>query len=253
MTEFVPDDPTTMDWLDSIAALMEWSQSMPASVRAQFWSSLAASTAATQQKITGLIAVAKSPEKTQAERQEALQHLAATLWLRPNERPDVETDTPESVADSSISSAASELPPRERHAIMLDTDAERLPTNRVAEAMTQQTAFVRRVRELMAAKHLSQQELAGRVGCSQAAVSLMLNRNSRPQKKTILKFAEALGVSPRDLWPDMEVAELLDAVASFQEDDYVMTEAEARALRDPSKRNRPTIPAKSLPTRRRPE
>ena len=55
----------------------------------------------------------------------------------------------------------------------------------------------------------------------------------------------------RDLWPDIEVAEMLDAVASFQRDDYVMTEAEARALSDTSQPNRPRIQAKSLPTRRR--
>ena len=79
----------------------------------------------------------------------------------------------------------------------------------------------------------------------------MLNRSCRPQKKTILKLAEALNVQARDLWPDIDVAEMLDAVASFQHDDYVMTEAEARALSDTSRRNRPKIQAKSLPIRRR--
>jgi hypothetical protein len=44
--------------------------------------------------------------------------------------------------------------------------------------------------------------------------------------------------------------EQIDAVASFQQDDYAMTEAEAQALRDPSRRNRPTIPVRSLPKRR---
>jgi len=37
-------------------------------------------------------------------------------------------------------------------------------------------------------------------------------------------------------------AEMLDAVASFQQDGYVMTEAESEALRDTSKRNSPKIP-----------
>lgn len=54
-----------------------------------------------------------------------------------------------------------------------------------------------------------------------------------------------------DLWPDIEVAEMLDAVASFQQDDYEMTEAEARALSDTSRPNRPKIQSKTLPTRRR--
>lgn len=50
---------------------------------------------------------------------------------------------------------------------------------------------------------------------------------------------------------NLDVAEMLDAVASFQRDDYVMTEAEARALSDTSQPNRSKIQVKALPTRRR--
>ncbi len=87
--------------------------------------------------------------------------------------------------------------------------------------------------------------------CSQPAISQMLNRNCRPQKKTILRLAQALDVLPQELWPDLEVADLLDAVASFQQDDYVMTEAEAESLRKPERRNAPKVPVGSLPARRR--
>ena len=97
---------------------------------------------------------------------------------------------------------------------------------------------------------MTQHELAERVGCSQPAISQMLNRKSQPQKKTILKLAEALQVQPQELWPDLEVAEMLDAVASFQQEDHVMTEVEAKALRDASERNAPKIPVRSLPRRR---
>jgi transcriptional regulator with XRE-family HTH domain len=116
---------------------------------------------------------------------------------------------------------------------------------------TQEATFAHRVRELMETKRISQQELADRVGCSQPAISQMLNRSCRPQKKTILKIAEALQVQARDLWPDIDVAEMLDAVASFQQSDYVMTEAEALAISDTSRTTRPRIQAKLLPTRRR--
>jgi len=115
----------------------------------------------------------------------------------------------------------------------------------------QEADFAERLRKLMADKCVTQQELAERVGCSQPAVSQMLNRKCRPQKKTILKLAEALHVPPEDLWPDLEVAEMLDAVASFQQDDYVMTDAEAKALRDTANRNVPKIPIRSLPARQR--
>jgi transcriptional regulator with XRE-family HTH domain len=94
---------------------------------------------------------------------------------------------------------------------------------------TQEATIAQRLREVMEAKHVSQSELASRGGCSQPAISQMLNRNCRPQKKTILKLAEALNVQPGDLWPDIDVAEIFDAVASFQEDGNVMMAAESRA------------------------
>src|SRR5439155_4487438 len=124
------------------------------------------------------------------------------------------------------------------------------PLAREVEKMNSQEAtFAQRLRTLMETKQISQQELADRAHCSQPAISQMLNRACRPQKKTILKLAEALNVNARDLWPDIDVAETLDAVSSFQQPDYVMTPAEARALADTSKRNSPKIRAKALPTR----
>jgi len=48
---------------------------------------------------------------------------------------------------------------------------------------------------------------------------------------------------------DIKPSEMLDAVASFQRDDYVMKEAEARSLSDTSRPNHPKIQPKSLPTR----
>ena len=54
---------------------------------------------------------------------------------------------------------------------------------------------------------------------------------------------------PGKLWPDLNVVDMLDAVASFQQDDHTMTDAEARALADTAKKNRPKIQAKSLSVR----
>ena len=47
------------------------------------------------------------------------------------------------------------------------------------------------------------------------------------------------------------VSDMLAAVESFQRDDYVMTDAEARALQDAMHRNPSTIPARRLPSRPR--
>ena len=53
----------------------------------------------------------------------------------------------------------------------------------------------------MAATGMTQVELAEKVGIGQPAISMMLNRTCRPQKKTVQKLAAALGVAPVDLWP----------------------------------------------------
>ena len=148
---------------------------------------------------------------------------------------------------------SSQATPADRQrALVTIADVLRLkPNEEDGQAPSQQAAFADRLRELMTERCVTQQELAARIGCSQPAVSQMLNRNCRPQKKTILKLAEALNVQPQELWPDLEVVDMLDAVASFQQDDYVMTEAEAESLRNRSRRNAPKIPVRSLPARRR--
>jgi lambda repressor-like predicted transcriptional regulator len=61
--------------------------------------------------------------------------------------------------------------------------------------------FSERVRSLLKEKGLTQEELAQRIGISQPAVANMLNRNCRPQKKTVARFADVLGVSEESLWP----------------------------------------------------
>lgn len=72
----------------------------------------------------------------------------------------------------------------------------------VLDAMNRQEAtFAERLAALMNQKGLTQAELAEKVGVGQPAISMMLNRSCRPQKKTVRKIADALSVSPDDLWP----------------------------------------------------
>ncbi len=227
----LPDDPQTMQRLDSVVCLLEWMCSMPAPIRKRFFGALAECSNDIQQVVVRLIGVVKSPKTTPVERQRALMTIADVLF------PDTD-EKGECGLDSEISEAGV-------------TTENSLSAREVQRMETQAATFAKRLRAVMEAKRISQVELAKRVGCSQPAISLILNRNCRPHKKTIVKLAEALDVQPCDLWPDIEVAEMLDAVASFHQDDYEMTEAEARALSDTSRRNRPKIQAKSLPTRRR--
>jgi transcriptional regulator with XRE-family HTH domain len=231
MTEtLLHDDPQTVARLDSVACLLEWMRSMPAQDRKRFWGALAECSDAVQEIVVTLLQVVKDPRTTVIERKRALMTIADALFLNPDEQ-DGEYGMDLAASEPY---AASKVPALARE---------------VQKMNAQEASFAQRLRELMEAKCISQQELAERVGCSQPAISQMLRRMCRPQKKTILKLAEALNVQARELWPDIDVVDMLDAVASFQQDDYTMTDAEARALADASNKNRPKVRVKSLPPR----
>jgi transcriptional regulator with XRE-family HTH domain len=123
--------------------------------------------------------------------------------------------------------------------------------DRIFERMdSQEAAFANKLRDLLKNKGLTQGDLASRVGCSQPAISQMLTRKCRPQRQTILKLAAALDVHPRELWPDLEVTDILDTVAAVQQTQE-MSEAEAEAFRRAMEAPAADTPAKSLPRRKR--
>ena len=95
---------------------------------------------------------------------------------------------------------------------------------------SQESAFAESLRTSMKKKGITQKDLANRIGCTQPAISQMLNRKCRPQRQTIFKLADALGISPRDLWPDLDVTDILDTVAAAQQDQNMAPE-EAEAYR----------------------
>lgn len=67
--------------------------------------------------------------------------------------------------------------------------------------LDEENVFGERLRGFMADKNISQEKLAAETGVSQPAISNMLNRKCRPQRRTIARFAVALGVEPTELWP----------------------------------------------------
>jgi lambda repressor-like predicted transcriptional regulator len=69
------------------------------------------------------------------------------------------------------------------------------------EMDAQEQRFADRLRAAMEAKGISQVALAEAVGINQSAVSNMLARKTRPQRRTVAKFAEALGIPAAELWP----------------------------------------------------
>lgn len=65
----------------------------------------------------------------------------------------------------------------------------------------EERAFAANLARLLAEKDVSQAELARRIGVGPSAVSMMLSRRCRPQRRTIEKVAEALGVEVQQVWP----------------------------------------------------
>lgn len=127
-----------------------------------------------------------------------------------------------------------------------DASADR----RARQFDTQEAEFAEKLRELMKARSVTQLELASRVGCSQPAISQMLKRQCRPHKATIVKLADALGVDARELWPDIDVANILDTIAAVQQVE-TMSDAEADVARRALQRSATDTPAASLPKRKR--
>ncbi len=70
-----------------------------------------------------------------------------------------------------------------------------------AELKTDEKHFVDRLRSLMNTKGITQEQLAAAANISQPAVSNILARRCRPQKRTVERFAGILGVDPTQLWP----------------------------------------------------
>lgn len=121
---------------------------------------------------------------------------------------------------------------------------------RATDFNSQEAAFAEKLHELMKSRGVTQVELASGVGCSQPAISQMLNRQCRPQKATIVKLASALGVDARELWPDLDAANILDTIAAVQQDD-TMSEVEADVVHRALERPATDVPAAPLPKRKR--
>ncbi len=56
-----------------------------------------------------------------------------------------------------------------------------------------------KLREIRKRKFLTQQQLADRIGTSKANISKLETGAQEPRPSTVLKLAEALGVSPEEL------------------------------------------------------
>jgi lambda repressor-like predicted transcriptional regulator len=69
----------------------------------------------------------------------------------------------------------------------------------------EEETFAVRLRKAMETQEVTQEQLAEKTGVGQPAISNMLKRQCRPQRKTVLRLAEALNVTPEELWPGFTI------------------------------------------------
>ena len=190
-----------------------------------------------QSVVRSMFAVLEHEDTTEEDRHRALATIADALFLNPEEgHGHYGLDFRKSQQQ-----IATKHPDKNRRPII---------AKRLAKMDTQEATFTDRLKTILQEKNITQEELAERIGCTQSAVSKMLSRKSRPQRKTIFKMAIALNVEPTALWPDLEVAAILDSVADFF-DDRELTQAQAEALDAASSRPSVNVKTRELPSRKR--
>lgn len=76
--------------------------------------------------------------------------------------------------------------------------------NALQEIDDEEASFSAKLADELGSRQWTQADLAKKSGVGQSAISMMLNRNCRPQKRTIQKLAKALGISEDELWPQAD-------------------------------------------------
>ena len=190
-----------------------------------------------QSVVRRMFAVLDHDQTTEEDRQRAFTTIADALFLNPVE---------------GHGNYGMDLTKIERDTARNHPDETRRPvvTKRLDQLDSQEAKFSDRLRHILNEKKITQEELAERLNCTQSAISKMLSRNARPRRATIEKLAQALSVSPTDLWPQLEVAAILDSVADFFEDQE-LTEEQAKALDAASQRQPVKVKTRELPSRKR--
>ena len=190
-----------------------------------------------QSVVRSMFAVLEHPLTTNDDRQRAITTIADALFVNPLE---------------GHGNYGFDFLTAERDAARKHEQLERRPVvaARLDQLDSQESTFAHRLRKILDEKYVTQEELAERIDCTQSAISKMLSRDARPQRKTILKMAQALNVEPTDLWPNLEVAAILDSVSDFFVD-RELTEEQAKAIEAASSRPSAKVKTRELPSRKR--
>ncbi|MHB1557149.1 MAG: helix-turn-helix domain-containing protein [Isosphaeraceae bacterium] len=138
-----------------------------------------------QSMIVEMASIANDPEAAPDERDAAVATIAEALFLDVEGGPlgfDLEDPGASEVLEPEARAAAEVL------------DAE-------------EATFSERLAVLLRDRQVSQIQLAESIGVGQPAISMMLSRGCRPQRRTVAKIAAALGVAPEVLWPGFNPSE----------------------------------------------
>jgi lambda repressor-like predicted transcriptional regulator len=136
-----------------------------------------------QSSIRDLLAIVADPNTDDDDREMTLFTLADALFPNPHEGK-LGMDLEES---EQLGASASE----ETREVLAEMDRE-------------EEAFAQRLQAVMAKQGITQETLAAKLGIGQPAISNMLNRRCRPQRRTILSLSQSLGVAPEELWPGLK-------------------------------------------------
>lgn len=190
-----------------------------------------------QSVVRSMFAVLEYEHSTDEDKQRAFSTIADALFLNPeNGHGSYGLDLTRIERDSAMGH-----PVESRRSVI---------SNRLDQLDAQEASFANRLSKLLIEKNITQEELADRTGCTQSAISKMLTRNARPRRTTIFKMAEALRVEPTELWPQLEVAAILDSVSDFLAD-RELTPEQAKSLEAASLRPPVKVKTRELPSRKR--
>ncbi len=131
-----------------------------------------------QAAIRAMVKIINSPDATEEERESAIETIAEALFPKMNNG-EIGIDFDEDYAEGA---------PVEMKRILQQMDKE-------------EADFGDRVNAILQVKGMTQGDLAAAIHVGQSAVSMIISRACRPQKRTVEKIAKALKVSPEELWP----------------------------------------------------
>jgi lambda repressor-like predicted transcriptional regulator len=133
-----------------------------------------------QAAVRDMMEIARDPESTEDEKEMAIATIADALFPQPHE-----------------GILGMDLEESEKMGGEHSDEMARA----INELDREEEIFAERLLAIMRQKEITQEDLARSVGVGQPAISMMLSRKCRPQRRTIIRLSQSLGVKPNELWP----------------------------------------------------